>query len=615
VEFGVLGLLQVQDGGAAVSIGPGKESALLALLLLHRNEPVSPERVGVKLWATPPPASSQKSVQQYVSRLRRRIGAGRLTTTAAGYVLHTEPDELDAERFDRLAGEGRAALENGDAAVAERLFSDALALWRGPALADFRYEDFAQGEIRRLEAERRWVVSDRVNAMLALGREEFALPELEGLIEADPLWERPRAQLMLALYRAGRQSEALDVFQQTRALLDREVGLAPGNELQELQRAILNQDPAIGGASPAPAGASRSAAVGAKPRARATIRDVAGVAGVSIATVSRVLNGRPDVAPATRDMVLQAVRELRFTAARSARSLSGGRTHAVGITLPLVEAEYFSRILAGAIEELYEHDLQVVLAPTLHLRERAKTVLGQLTSGTTDGAVLIMPEQSRDELDALLRSGYPFVIADPLEILHEGIPTVSSTNAHGGRLATEHLLSLGHRRIGVVTGIPDWLASLERLNGYRAALAAAGIAPDPSLVVEADWAFAGGEAAASVLLDGPDPPTAIFAFNDNMAVGVLRAAQARGLRIPEDISVVGFDDLDHAATVTPALTTVSQPLGEMGRVAVSLLIRLLEREPQPIPRLASERRRPEAAIGIELQTKLIVRSSTAIRRK
>jgi LacI family transcriptional regulator len=615
VEFGVLGLLQVQDGGAAVSIGPGKESALLALLLLHRNEPVSPERVGVKLWATPPPASSQKSVQQYVSRLRRRIGAGRLTTTAAGYVLHTEPDELDAERFDRLAAEGRAALENGDAAVAERLFSDALALWRGPALADFRYEDFAQGEIRRLEAERRGVVSDRVNAMLALGREEFALPELEGLIEADPLWERPRAQLMLALYRAGRQSEALEVFQQTRALLDREVGLAPGNELQELQRAILNQDPAIGGASPAPAGASRSAAVGAKPRARATIRDVAGVAGVSIATVSRVLNGRPDVAPATRDMVLQAVRELRFTAARSARSLSGGRTHAVGVTLPMVEAEYFSRILAGAIEELYEHDLQVVLAPTLHLRERAKTVLGQLTSGTTDGAVLIMPEQSRDELDALLRSGYPFVIADPLEILHEGIPTVSSTNAHGGRLATEHLLSLGHRRIGVVTGIPDWLASLERLNGYRAALAAAGIAPDPSLVVEADWVFAGGEAAASVLLDGPDPPTAIFAFNDNMAVGVLRAAQARGLRIPEDISVVGFDDLDHAATVTPALTTVSQPLGEMGRVAVSLLIRLLEREPQPIPRLASERRRPEAAIGIELQTKLIVRSSTAIRRK
>jgi LacI family transcriptional regulator len=615
VEFGVLGLLQVQDGGAAVSIGPGKESALLALLLLHRNEPVSPERVGVKLWATPPPASSQKSVQQYVSRLRRRIGAGRLTTTAAGYVLHTEPDELDAERFDRLAGEGRAALENGDAAVAERLFSDALALWRGPALADFRYEDFAQGEIRRLEAERRGVVSDRVNAMLALGREEFALPELEGLIEADPLWERPRAQLMLALYRAGRQSEALEVFQQTRALLDREVGLAPGNELQELQRAILNQDPAIGGASPAPAGASRSAAVGAKPRARATIRDVAGVAGVSIATVSRVLNGRPDVAPATRDMVLQAVRDLRFTAARSARSLSGGRTHAVGITLPMVEAEYFSRILAGAIEELYEHDLQVVLAPTLHLRERAKTVRGQLTSGTTDGAVLIMPEQSRDELDALLRSGYPFVIADPLEILHEGIPTVSSTNAHGGRLATEHLLSLGHRRIGVVTGIPDWLASLERLNGYRAALAAAGIAPDPSLVVEADWVFAGGEAAASVLLDGPDPPTAIFAFNDNMAVGVLRAAQARGLRIPEDISVVGFDDLDHAATVTPALTTVSQPLGEMGRVAVSLLIRLLEREPQPIPRLASERRRPEAAVGIELQTKLIVRSSTAIRRK
>jgi DNA-binding SARP family transcriptional activator/ABC-type branched-subunit amino acid transport system substrate-binding protein len=248
VEFGLLGLLQVEEGGDAVPIGAGKESALLALLLLHRDEPVSPERVVGELWGELSPASAQKSVQQYVSRLRRRLGAGRLATTPAGYVLHIEPGELDAERFGRLAGEGREALENGDAVLAERLFSDALALWRGPALADFRYDEFAQGEIRRLEAERRGVVVDRVDALLALGREELALPELENLIEEDPLWERPRAQLMLALYLAGRQSEALQVFQETRTVLDREVGLAPGSELQELQRAILNQDPALSGA-------------------------------------------------------------------------------------------------------------------------------------------------------------------------------------------------------------------------------------------------------------------------------------------------------------------------------------------------------------------------------
>jgi LacI family transcriptional regulator, galactose operon repressor len=135
-------------------------------------------------------------------------------------------------------------------------------------------------------------------------------------------------------------------------------------------------------------------------------------------------------------------------------------------------------------------------------------------------------------------------------------------------------------------------------------------------VVEADWAFAGGEAAAASLLDRPEPPTAIFAFNDNMAVGVLRAAQARGLRIPEDLSVVGFDDQDHAAAATPALTTVRQPLGEMGRMAASLLIRLIDHPAQPLPRVAQElvRRRRDEALRIELQTRLIVRNSTAAPR-
>jgi hypothetical protein len=141
---------------------------------------------------------------------------------------------------------------------------------------------------------------------------------------------------------------------------------------------------------------------------------------------------------------------------------------------------------------------------------------------------------------------------------------VSATNALGGRAATEHLLSLGHRRIGVITGVPDWLASAERLTGYKAALASVGTLPDPTLFVESDWAVDGGEVAAAALLDRPEPPTAIFAFNDNMAVGVLRAAGALGLRVPEDLSVVGFDDSGHASTVTPALTTVRQTAGRDG---------------------------------------------------
>jgi LacI family transcriptional regulator len=331
---------------------------------------------------------------------------------------------------------------------------------------------------------------------------------------------------------------------------------------------------------------------------RPTIRDVARTAGVSIATVSRVMNGRPDVAAATRERVQGAVRELGFSTNRSARSLVGGRTFLVGIMLPLVEAEYFSRIVAGAADELYDHDLQVVLAPTLHLRDRSATLLARLAGGMTDGALLILPEESSEALRRLARTGYPFVVIDPLEPLDEDVPSVSATNALGGRAATEHLLALGHRRIGAITGIPEWLASVERLNGYRAALASAGVVPDSALVVESDWAVEGGEAAAALLLDLPDPPTAVFAFNDNMAIGALRAARARGLRVPADFSVVGFDDSEQATTATPGLTTVRQPVAAMGRIAVSLLLRLLEH------------RRGEE-LSIELQTRLIVRDSTA----
>src|SRR5205823_13243198 len=135
-----------------------------------------------------------------------------------------------------------------------------------------------------------------------------------------------------------------------------------------------------------------------------------------------------------------------------------------------------------------------------------------------------------------------------------------------------HLLSLGHRRIGAITGPAEWMASTERLNGYRAALSASGVLPAPELVVGSDFSIESGEAAGAALLDLPEPPTAIFGFNDNVAIGVLRAASARGIRVPEELSVVGFDDSEQSAIVSPALTTVRQPLAEMGRMAVSLLL-------------------------------------------
>jgi LacI family transcriptional regulator len=331
---------------------------------------------------------------------------------------------------------------------------------------------------------------------------------------------------------------------------------------------------------------------------RATIRGVASAAGVSIATVSRVLNGRPDVAPNTRDAVLRAVREQGFSTNRNARALSGGRTGLIGVTLPLVEAAYFGVILSGASEALYEQDMRVVLCPTLHQHDREVTLLDRLMRGTTDGAVLMLPEESSAELKALQRD-FPFVVVDPRVALDEGIPVVSAAHAAGARAATEHLLSLGHRRIGAITGPPDWIACTERINGYHGALAAAGVLPDPVLVAVSD--FRNGPitaAAAAKLLDLPDPPTAIFAFNDNVAIGVMRAARDRGLRVPEDLSVVGFDDSEQAEIVSPTLTTVRQPLAEMGRMAVSLLLRLLENQRVD-------------AMRIQLATKLVVRESTA----
>jgi Transcriptional regulators len=203
------------------------------------------------------------------------------------------------------------------------------------------------------------------------------------------------------------------------------------------------------------------------------------------------------------------------------------------------------------------------------------------------------------------------------------VPSVSATNALGGRAATEHLLALGHRRIGAITGVPEWLASVERLNGYRAALASAGVVPDSALVVESDWAVEGGEAAAGHLLDLPDPPTAVFAFNDNMAIGALRAARARGLRVPADFSVVGFDDSEQATTATPGLTTVHQPVAAMGRIAVTLLLRLLEHRAakdcpsscRPASSCATRPQRPDPrAIGKGACRRVTVRVGRLVRQ-
>ena len=330
---------------------------------------------------------------------------------------------------------------------------------------------------------------------------------------------------------------------------------------------------------------------------RLNIRQIADLAGVSIATVSRVLNGRGDVSEETRELVSRVIRENGYTANRNARGLSNGRTGLVGVLVPLVYPAYFSGILAGAAEALSEREFQIVLSPTGGEHEREVSIVDRL-HGLTDGAMIILPEESSEELERLLDSGFRFVVLDPLMPLNERIPSVSAAHMSGADQAMKHLLDLGHRRVAQITGPRGWVATEDRRRGYRAALAASGILPDPTLEREAEPEIDQGRAAAEQLLELSEPPTAIFAFNDNIAIGAIQAARARGLRVPEELSVVGFDDVEHATIVTPALTTVRQPLAEMGRTGVSLLMRLLEGQ------------RFET-LHVELATRLVVRDSTA----
>ncbi|GCE31308.1 LacI family transcriptional regulator [Dictyobacter alpinus] len=331
---------------------------------------------------------------------------------------------------------------------------------------------------------------------------------------------------------------------------------------------------------------------------RALIWDIAQRSGVSIATVSRVLNERPDVAAATRERVLAHVRELGYVSNRHARSLVSGHTNYIGFTVPRVD--HFVEILEGASQIAEEHDANLVICPTRHEHSREVTLLERLRSGGADGAVLILPSESKEELAQLRAQNYPFVVIDPRYPLGEEIPAVSVANMSGGRAATEHLVEHGHRRIGVITGYPDWTASIDRLAGFHAVLIAAGLytTHTPELVSYGDFTLDGGYKAAQRLLALTHRPTAIFAFNDVMAVGAIRAAHEHNLRVPEDISVVGFDDSPFASFVTPALTTVRQPSYELGRVGIETLYRVMEGQSIEGTR-------------IELSTRLIVRDSTA----
>jgi DNA-binding SARP family transcriptional activator len=252
LEFRALGPLEVWREGRPLKLGRARQRALLAALLLNANEVVSAERLIEELYGGDPSGTAANALQALVSRLRRLLeegaedgGEGVVVTRSPGYLLRVDQEQVDVTRFERLAADGREALAAGDPIRAGGLLRDALALWRGPPLVDIPLAEFVQADARRLEELRLAALTDRIDADLATGGGDELVPELEALVAANPLKERLRGQLMLALYRAGRQADALAVYRDTRQLLREELGLEPSKALQQLERAILTQDAAL----------------------------------------------------------------------------------------------------------------------------------------------------------------------------------------------------------------------------------------------------------------------------------------------------------------------------------------------------------------------------------
>jgi DNA-binding SARP family transcriptional activator len=260
MEFRILGPLEVWGEGSEVSLGGCKPRALLALLLLHPNEVVPADRLIDELWGGDSPEHAAAALRVNVSRLRKALPQDVLATRSPGYVIRVEPDDLDLHRFERLVDEGRSLLARGLASDASQRLRDALSLWRGAALADFAYESFAQAPIARLEEIRLAAVELRIDADLLLGRHDELVGELEALVAEHPLRERLRRYLMTVLYRSGRQAEALEAYQDARRTLVDGLGIEPSTALQELERSILRQDPALDVEAPPPPARSREVA-------------------------------------------------------------------------------------------------------------------------------------------------------------------------------------------------------------------------------------------------------------------------------------------------------------------------------------------------------------------
>jgi LacI family transcriptional regulator len=346
-----------------------------------------------------------------------------------------------------------------------------------------------------------------------------------------------------------------------------------------------------------------------------TIRDIGRLAGVSIATVSRVLNEKPDVDADTRARILRIMDEYRFVPSIAGAGLAGGRTGLLGVLAPSLTWAIMSPILSGVADVIEHTSHEMVLYSLSRKHERGEIIQRIVDAKLIDGLVAIFPDgaalpgdvrdggrQVSAHLRKLREQGVPVVIIDD-QAAHDEMPWISSNNQQGALQAVRYLISLGHRRIAYISGPEQYLCSRDRRAGYRAALAEAYLPLDPQLEV-------------------PEPPTAIFAANDDMAYGILSAAQQQALRVPEDLSVVGFDDAPPSAATHPPLTTVRQPFFAAGKKAAEMLSALIE---EPSPRTSGRSKwsqpatarmtggdgeSPPAQLRVQLPVQLVERQST-----
>lgn len=306
-----------------------------------------------------------------------------------------------------------------------------------------------------------------------------------------------------------------------------------------------------------------------------TIVDVAEEAGVSYATVSRVVNNKPHVKPETRAKVLRAMTRLGYQANLQARSLAGGKSNVIGLLVVDLATQYIGEIIHGIDDVLAANQYELMLYTTHRRKIKESAYVNMMARGLADGLLIVLPREPEAYLQTLRQRDFPYVLIDQFGI-DESDSSVTATNHQGGYEATKHLIDLGHRRIGIITGWMDMISACHRLEGYRAALDDHNISADESLVYVGNFTRACGFQGASAFLDLPQPPTAIFASNDDTAFGAVDAVLARNMKVPADISVVGFDDIPMAASHVPALTTVRQPLEEMGRTATRRLLELIQ---------------------------------------